>query len=243
MIQSPIFHVNGDDPEAVAFVCRLAVEFRQEFQRDTVVDLICYRKYGHNEGDEPMFTQPIMYKTIAAKQLPAHIYGQRLIDEGVMTEADIGAEAEALLAHLNKEYDAGKDFKPNKANWLEGKWTGFTKAEHGMGREPETGVDLGILKSIGHALAKAPEGFNLNRKIDRQLKAKIEMMESGEGLDWAMGEALGYGSLVNEGTPVRLTGQDSGRGTFSHRHSVWVESGNRGALYSAKPCSERTSAL
>ena len=223
MIQAPIFHVNGDDPEAVAFVCRLAVEFRQEFQRDTVVDIICYRKYGHNEGDEPMFTQPIMYKIIGQKQLPAHIYGQRLIEEGVMTEAEIGAVAEELNAHFNKEYDAGKDFKPNKANWLEGKWTGFTKAEHGMGREPETGVDIGILKSLGHELARVPEGFNLNRKIDRQLKAKIEMVDTGQGLDWAMGEALAYGSLVNEGTPVRLTGQDSGRGTFSHRHSVWVD--------------------
>ncbi len=223
MIQAPIFHANGDDPEAVVFCCRLAVEFRQKFQRDTVVDIICYRKYGHNEGDEPMFTQPIMYKTIAQKPLPAHVYGQRLVNEGTMTEAEIGAEVEALHAHFNKEYDAGKEFKPNKANWLEGKWTGFTKAELGMGKEPDTGVDEGLLKSIGNALAKVPEGFNLNRKIDRQLKAKIEMMETGEGLDWAMGEALAYGSLVNEGTPVRLTGQDSGRGTFSHRHSVLVD--------------------
>ena len=223
MIQAPIFHVNGDDPEAVAFCARLSVEFRQEFQRDTVLDIICYRKYGHNEGDEPMFTQPIMYKTISKKQLPAHIYGQRLIAEGVMTEAEIGGEVETLLAHFNKEYEAGKDFKPNKANWLEGKWTGFTKAEHGMGKEPETGVDLGILKSIGAELAHVPEGFNLNRKIDRQLKAKLEMLESGQGLDWAMGEALGFASLLNENTPIRLTGQDSGRGTFSHRHSVWVD--------------------
>ena len=223
MIQAPIFHANGDDPEAVVFCARLAVEFRQEFQRDTVLDIICYRKYGHNEGDEPMFTQPIMYKTISQKQLPAHIYGQRLIAEGVMTEAEIGAEAEKLLAHFTREYEAGKEFKPNKANWLEGKWTGFAKAVGGLGQEPDTGVDLGLLKSIGHALAKVPEKFNLNRKIDRQLKAKIEMMESGENLDWAMGEALAYGSLLNEGTPVRLSGQDSGRGTFSHRHSVWVD--------------------
>ena len=223
MIQSPIFHANGDDPEAVVFCSRLATEFRQTFQRDSVVDIICYRKYGHNEGDEPMFTQPIMYKTISAKQLPAHIYGQRLIAEGVMSEAEIGAQAEALLAHFNKEYDAGKDFKPNKANWLEGKWAGFTKAESGMGREPDTGVKLDSLKDIGIALTKIPEGFNLNRKIDRQLKAKVEMMESGQGLDWAMGEALAYGSLVKDGSPVRLSGQDSGRGTFSHRHSVFVD--------------------
>jgi 2-oxoglutarate dehydrogenase E1 component len=223
MIQAPIFHVNGDDPEAVVFCCRLAVEFRQKFGRDTVVDIICFRKYGHNEGDEPMFTQPIMYKIISKKPLPAHVYGQRLVAEGTMTEAEIGAEAEALLAHLNKEYDAAKAYVPNKANWLEGKWTGFAKAELGMGKEPDTGVDAGLLKSIGTSLTKVPEGFNLNRKSDRQFKAKLEMMESGEGLDWAMGEALAYGSLVNEGTPVRLTGQDSGRGTFSHRHSVLVD--------------------
>jgi len=223
MIQAPIFHVNGDDPEAVVFCCRLATEFRQTFGRDSVVDIICYRKYGHNEGDEPMFTQPQMYGIISKKMLPAHIYGQRLIADGTMTEAEIGAEAEKLLAHLNKEYDAGKEYKPNKANWLEGKWTGFTKAEHGLGKEPDTGVDLTVLKSVGTALTVVPEGFNLNRKIDRQLKAKLEMIENGTGLDWAMGEALGFGTLLVEGTPVRLTGQDSGRGTFSHRHSVWVD--------------------
>ncbi|MFM9889813.1 MAG: 2-oxoglutarate dehydrogenase E1 component [Rickettsiales bacterium] len=222
-VQAPIFHVNGDDPEAVVFCCRLATEFRQAFGRDSVVDIICYRKYGHNEGDEPMFTQPIMYRKIAAHPLPAHLYGQQLISEGVMSEAEIGAMAEQLNQHFQKEYDAGKEFKPNKANWLEGKWTGFTRAESGLGREPDTGVDVGMLKSVGTALANVPEGFNINRKIDRQLKAKIEMMESGEGLDWAMGEALGYGSLLVEGTPVRLTGQDSQRGTFSHRHSVLID--------------------
>jgi 2-oxoglutarate dehydrogenase E1 component len=170
-----------------------------------------------------MFTQPLMYNIIGKKMLPAHIYGQRLVAEGTMTEAEIGAEAEALLKHLNKEYDAGKEFKPNKANWLEGKWTGFTKAEQGLGKEPDTGVDLSVLKTVGVGLTVVPAGFNLNRKVDRQLKAKLEMLETGTGLDWAMGEALAFGSLVVEGTPVRLTGQDSGRGTFSHRHSVWVD--------------------
>ena len=222
-IQAPIFHCNGDDPEAVAFCCKLATEFRQEFARDTVVDIICYRKYGHNEGDEPMFTNPIMYKTIAKKQLPAHIYGQRLIAENSMSEAEIGAEVEKLNEFFNKEYVAGKEYKPNKANWLEGKWTGFARAELGLGKEPETGMDLGLLKSLGNALAKWPEGFNINRKIERQLKAKEDMMSSGTGLDWAMGEALGFASVLKEGNPVRLTGQDSQRGTFSHRHSVLID--------------------
>ncbi len=222
-VQAPIFHVNGDDPEAVVFCCKLATEFRQEFSRDTVIDIICYRKYGHNEGDEPMFTNPIMYKTIHQKQLPAHIYGQRLIAENSMSEAEIGGEVEKLNAFFNKEYVAGKEYKPNKANWLEGKWTGFARAELGLGKEPDTGVDIGILKSLGNALAKTPADFNLNRKIDRQLKAKEEMMSSGTGIDWAMGEALGFASLLHEGRPVRLTGQDSQRGTFSHRHSVLID--------------------
>ena len=222
-VQAPIFHVNGDDPEAVVFCCKLATEFRQEFSRDTVIDIICYRKYVHNEGDEPMFTNPIMYKTIHGKQLPAHIYGQRLISEGTMTESEIGGEVEKLNEFFNKEYTAGKDYKPNKANWLEGKWTGFARAELGLGKEPDTGVDIGLLKSLGNALAKWPKGFNINRKIERQLKAKEEMMSSGIGLDWAMGEALGFASLLQEGRPVRLTGQDSQRGTFSHRHSVLID--------------------
>ncbi|MFN7185341.1 MAG: 2-oxoglutarate dehydrogenase E1 component, partial [Alphaproteobacteria bacterium] len=222
-VQSPIFHANGEDPEAVIFCCRLATEFRQKFQRDTVVDIICYRKYGHNEGDEPMFTQPIMYKTIAGKELPARIYARKLVAEGVITEAELGAEVEKLNAHFNKEYEAGKDYKPNKANWLEGKWSGFTQAENGLGQQPETGVDVKKLKAIGTALAQYPSGFNINRKVERQLKTKLEMMESGEGLDWAMGEALAFGSLLAEGKPVRLSGQDSGRGTFSHRHSVLID--------------------
>ncbi|MBN8544041.1 MAG: 2-oxoglutarate dehydrogenase E1 component [Alphaproteobacteria bacterium] len=222
-VQSPIFHVNGEDPEAVIFACKLATEFRQQFQRDTVVDIICYRKYGHNEGDEPMFTQPIMYKTIAQKQLPARIYAQKLIAEGTLSEDEVAAEIEKLNVHFNKEYEAGKDFKPNKANWLEGKWSGFAQPEIGLGKEPDTGVDLKKLKEIGAALTQFPQGFNINRKVERQLKAKQEMMETGEGLDWAMGEALAFGSLLKEGKPIRLTGQDSGRGTFSHRHSVFID--------------------
>jgi len=225
-VQSPIFHVNGEDPEAVAFVCKLATEFRQQFQRDTVVDIICYRKYGHNEGDEPMYTQPVMYKTIGQKPLPARIYAARLVAEGTMTEDEVGAEIEKLNAHFNKEYEAGKDFKPNKANWLEGKWSGFAQPEIGLGKEPDTGVDVNKLKTIGKALGTYPEGFNLIRKLERQLKAKIEMMETGEGIDWAMGEALAFGSLLKEGKPIRLTGQDSGRGTFTHRLSVFVDQEN-----------------
>jgi 2-oxoglutarate dehydrogenase E1 component len=207
----------------VVFCCTLATEFRQAFGRDSVVDIICYRKYGHNAGDEPMYTQPLMYKIISKKMLPAHIYGKRLIAEGVMSEADIAKEAEILNAHFNKEYEAGKLFKPNKANWLEGKWSGFTKAENGLGKEPDTGVDTKKLVALGMKLTEIPAGFNIIRQLDRILKRKEEMLATGEGIDWGTGEALAFASLVAEGVPVRLTGQDSGRGTFSHRNSVWID--------------------
>ncbi len=223
-VQAPIFHVNGDDPEAVELCCRLATEFRQTFGRDSVVDILCYRKYGHNEGDEPMFTQPIMYNTIAKKPLPAQVYAQQLLREGVITEADIAQMMDSLTAHFEKEYEAGKEFKPNKANWLEGKWAKISAGS--ISAEPVTGVEIATLKQLGKKLAQYPEGFNINRKIERQLKAKTEMMDTGKDLDWAMGEALGYATLLAEGYPVRLTGQDCERGTFSHRHSVLIDQEN-----------------
>ncbi len=225
-IQAPIFHVNGDDPEAVVAVCKMATEFRQTFKRDVVVDIMCYRKYGHNEGDEPMFTQPIMYKTISAKTPPARLYAQKLVADGVMSEAEVGTMMEELNQHFQREYDAGKEFKPNKANWLEGKWSGFTQPSTLLGQEPETGVDTATLKKLGAALCKNPENFALNRKVERIMKTKAEAIEAGEGLDWSAGEALGFASLLAEGHPVRITGQDSGRGTFSHRHSVLVDQEN-----------------
>ncbi len=222
-IQAPIFHVNGDDPEAVVAVCRLATEFRQQFKRDVVVDIMCYRKYGHNEGDEPMFTQPIMYKTISAKTPPARLYAQKLVSEGVLSEADVGRMVEELNQHFQREYDAGKDFKPNKANWLEGKWSGFAQSKTLLGQEPETGVDVKTLKTLGAAITTFPASFNVNRKVERIKKTQGEAIEAGQGLDWSAGEALAFASLLNEGHPVRITGQDSGRGTFSHRHSVLVD--------------------
>jgi len=228
MVQAPIFHVNGDDPEAVAYVCRLATEFRQEFKRDVVVDVFCYRKYGHNEGDEPMFTQPKMYKAIAQHASPAKIYYERLMNAGIVDQKHVDSEYQKFNDHFEKAFDTGKNYIPNKANWLEGKWSGKVKAEGGLADEPDTGVKIKTLQQIGTKLTEVPSDFNLNRKIDRQLKAKIEMMDSGEGLDWAMGEALAFGSLLLEGYPVRLSGQDSERGTFSHRHSVLTDQENEG---------------
>jgi 2-oxoglutarate dehydrogenase E1 component len=226
-VQAPIFHVNGDDPEAVTYVCRLAAEFRQTFKRDAVIDIFCYRKYGHNESDEPAYTQPIMYREIAKKPLPAKIYSDRLVAEGVLAQKDVEEKFTQYRAFFESEYEAAKTFKPNKADWLEGQWAGFEKpdlkklgGEHPNG---DTGVEQEKLKAIGFALAKHPENIKVNSKILRQLDAKKAMMEKGSGIDWAMGEALAYGSLLAEDNGVRLSGQDSGRGTFSHRHSVLVD--------------------
>jgi 2-oxoglutarate dehydrogenase E1 component len=226
-VQAPIFHVNGDDPEAVAYVCGLAAEFRQEFKRDVVVDIFCYRKYGHNESDEPMFTQPIMYREISKRKLPADIYSDRLVADGTVSEEEVKSTFAEYKTFFEKQYDIAKDFKPNKADWLEGQWTGFEKpavnkwgGEHPAG---DTGVELKKLKEVGNAIAKIPDGVNLNSKIVRQLNAKQKMMETGEGIDWATGEALAFGTLLVEGHGVRLSGQDCGRGTFSQRHSVLVD--------------------
>ena len=220
-VQAPIFHVNGDDPESVVYVCRLAAEFRQLFKRDAVVDIFCYRKYGHNESDEPMFTQPLMYRAIAARKLPAEVYSDRLVAEGLLSDEDVKAKFAEFKSFFEKEYEAAKSFQPNKADWLEGQWSGFEKptGEHAT---VDTGVDVKKLKEIGLALSKEPP-IKANSKIIRQLEAKRKMMETGAGIDWAMGEALSFGSLLKEGYGVRLSGQDCGRGTFSHRHSVLVD--------------------
>jgi 2-oxoglutarate dehydrogenase E1 component len=225
MVQAPIFHVNGDDPEAVYYVCKLAAEFRHTFKRDVVVDVFCYRKYGHNEADEPMFTQPLMYKAIAKHKLPAEIYAEKLIADGTVTKEDVDAQYAEFRTILDKAYDAANSYKPNKADWLGGAWTGFEKPK---GEHPvvDTGVDIKRLKTIGEAITRVPEGFAVNSKILRQLEAKRKMMETGTGIDWAMGEALAYGTLLTEGYPVRLSGQDSRRGTFSHRHAVLIDQNN-----------------
>lgn len=227
MVQAPIFHVNGDDPEAVAYVCKLAVEFRQEFNRDVVVDVFCYRRYGHNEGDEPMFTQPLMYKAIKQKKSPATIYAEQLIAEGATSQDKVDSIFKEFKTKFEKDYETAKNFAPNKAAWLEGEWQGLKKPDPAKAHpQGKTGVKVADLKKIGMALTQVPDDFNLNRKIDRQMKAKQEMMKSGEGIDWATAEALAFGSLLVEGTPVRISGQDSERGTFSHRHSVLTDQEN-----------------
>ena len=226
-IQAPIFHVNGDDPEAVVHVSRIATEFRQKFKKDVVIDMFCYRRHGHNEGDEPMFTQPIMYKAIAKHPTTRDIYGQRLVREGVFSEAEAKAVVDDFHASLGADFEAAPNYKPNKADWLEGVWAGliqFSGAEEQ--REDDTAVPADTLNEVGMAISKMPEHFNLNRKILRQLEGKRKMIEAGKGIDWGTAEALAFGTLLVEGANVRLSGQDCGRGTFSHRHCVLVDQDN-----------------
>ena len=219
MIQAPIFHVNGDDVEAVVHVAEIAAEFRQKFGKDVVIDMVCYRRHGHNEGDEPAFTQPIMYRKIKEQPTTREIYAAQLVREGSLTKDDVDQINSDFLARLETDFQAATGYKPNKADWLEGRWQGLEVAS-GEDRNGQTGVDPAVLQQVGKAISSAPDNFNLNPKIAKQLDAKCEMLRSGEGVDWATGEALAFGTLVYEKTPVRLSGQDCGRGTFSQRHSV-----------------------
>jgi len=226
MIEAPIFHVNGDDPEAVLFVSALAAEYRHEFHVPVVVDMICYRRYGHNEGDEPSFTQPLMYKNIRAHKSVVEIYGEKLIAEGVITAAELEAGQKAWHDKMAEAFDAG--YEPKKADWLDGAWKGIVPSD---GTEEQsrgkTGLPIEKLREIGEKLTQFPEGFQLHRTVERVMDNRRKMMESGEGLDWGMGEALAFGSLVAEGHPIRLSGEDVERGTFSHRHSVVYDQGKQ----------------
>jgi 2-oxoglutarate dehydrogenase E1 component len=224
MIDAPIFHVNGDDPEAVVFAAKVAIEFRQKFHKPVVIDMFCYRRHGHNEGDEPMFTQPVMYKKIAAHPGTVEIYSKRLIAEGVMTEGEVEKAKADWRARLDAELEAGAGYKPNKADWLDGKWAGFKSADQEEDpRRGVTGVDLAVLKDIGRKITKVPDGFRVHRTVQRFLENRAKAIDGGVGIDWATGEALAFCTLLQEGHHVRLSGQDSERGTFSQRHSVLID--------------------
>jgi len=218
MVEAPIFHVNGDDPEAVVHAARVATEFRQKFHKDVVLDIICYRRFGHNEGDEPMFTNPVMYKKIKKQKTTLTLYTERLVSDGLIPEGEVEDMKAAFQAHLNEEFEAGKNFKPNKADWLDGKWSHLDRKDEDYQRGV-TAIEEATFNAVGEALSKAPENFPLHKTVGRLLDAKANMFETGENIDWATGEALAFGSLMTEGYPVRLSGQDCTRGTFSHRHS------------------------
>ncbi len=230
MVEAPIFHANGDDPEAVVFAAKVATEFRMRFQKPVVVDMWCYRRYGHNEGDEPGFTQPLMYRKIRSQKTTLEIYAAKLIGEGVVTEGEVDKMKADWRARLEAEHEAGQAYKPNKADWLDGAWSGLKAVASATNdedpRRGQTGIAMDKLKSIGHALAKVPEGFNIHKTIQRFMDGRQKMIETGEGVDWAMAEAMAFGTLLDEGHRVRLSGQDCERGTFSSRHSVLIDQEN-----------------
>ncbi|HET7575553.1 MAG TPA: 2-oxoglutarate dehydrogenase E1 component [Sphingomicrobium sp.] len=224
-VQAPILHVNGDDPEAVTFCCKMATEFRQTFRRDIVIDMWCYRRFGHNEGDEPSFTQPEMYAAIKKHPPISQIYGQRLIAEGVVDQAWIDTQSKDYVARLEEEFGAASSYLPNKADWFEGRWTGLGRPDESVlgRRNIATAITPDEMERLGRLLTTVPADFHIHKTLQRILDAKKVMFDSGEGFDWATGEALAFGSLLAEGSGVRLSGQDSGRGTFSQRHAVWVD--------------------
>jgi len=221
MIEAPIFHVNGDDPEAVVYAAKVATEFRMKFQKPVVIDMFCYRRFGHNEGDEPAFTQPLMYKKIRSHPSTVQIYSRKLIDEKLVTQDEVDQMKAEWRAHLEAEFEAGQAYKPNKADWLDGAWSGLRSADNqDEQRRGKTAVPTKTLKEIGRKLTDIPKDFEVHRTISRFIENRRQAIESGEGIDWATAESLAFGSILLEGNPVRLSGQDSERGTFSQRHSV-----------------------
>jgi len=222
-VQAPVFHVNGDDPEAVVYVMKLATEFRQKFKSDVVVDMFCYRRFGHNEGDEPSFTQPLMYKRIKNHQTTFNIYAERLIAEGLITQDQSDQIVKDVFSYLDVEMKAAETYKVGKADWFAGRWSGYERDSDDLRRSAGTGVHSDELQDIGRILCTVPDGFNVHRTLKRILNAKATMLDHGTGIDWATAEALAFGALIREGHRVRLSGQDSQRGTFSHRHSVFID--------------------
>ncbi|MEM8950848.1 MAG: 2-oxoglutarate dehydrogenase E1 component [Pseudomonadota bacterium] len=218
-VQAPIFHVNGDDPEAVVHVALLAAEFRQKFKKDVVIDLWCYRRHGHNEADEPSFTQPLMYRRIAQHPTGRQIYSQRLVDEKVLSEDEADGIHQAFQDQLNEAFEASAGYKMNSADWLEGAWKGLSRAPSDYERGT-TAVGEKALRDIGLTLTTIPEDHHVHRKLERIIGQRRKTIEAGENIDWATAEHLAFGSLLLEGHQVRLSGQDCGRGTFSQRHAV-----------------------
>jgi len=222
MVEAPVFHVNGDDPEAVVYAAKIAAEYRQMFRKDVVIDMFCYRRFGHNEGDDPTMTQPQMYAKIRDQSSTRELYARRLIDEGVITEEGVNEMVSEFETFLDAEFEKAKTFKPGGADWLDGKWAGLglPKDEEGRGK---TGVSAAKLKEIGKKITTIPDGFNIHKTVARTVDARRKMAETGENLDWGMAEHMAFATLLEEGFPVRLSGQDSCRGTFTQRHSHFVD--------------------
>jgi len=222
MVQAPIFHVNGDDPEAVVFAAKVATEYRQKFNKDVVVDMFCYRRFGHNEGDDPTFTQPLMYAKIKAQPSTREIYSRRLIEEGVIDQATVDGEIARFEQYLDEQFEAGKTFVADKADWLDGQWQGIGLPE-GDERRGSTAVPREKLHDLGRRLTTIPNQVDIHKTLKRVMEARRETIDTGANIDWATAESLAFASLLDEGFPVRLSGQDSVRGTFSQRHSGIVD--------------------
>jgi len=221
MIEAPIFHVNGDDPEAVVYAAKIAVEFRQKFHKPVVIDMFCYRRFGHNEGDEPAFTQPLMYKNIRSHPAIVEIYSAKLVAEGLVTAEEVETAKNAWRAHLEEEFESGQSYKPNKADWLDGVWAGLKVAQADDDpRRGKTGIEIDELKRIGARLTDVPKDFHVHKTVQRFLDNRRKAIDTGIGIDWATAESLAFATVVAEGHPVRLSGQDVERGTFSQRHTV-----------------------
>jgi 2-oxoglutarate dehydrogenase E1 component len=225
MIDAPIFHVNGDDPEAVVYVTKVAIEFRQRFGKPVVIDMFCYRRHGHNEADEPAFTQPLMYARIREHPSVVEVYAAKLIEEGLLTREEVDRLQADFRARLEEEFAAGETYRPNRADWLDGKWSGIGHAEEGA-RRGHTGVDLDVLHEVGRKLTYIPKSFTPHKTITRIFAARRKAIEDGGPIDWSTAEALAFGTLLVESFKVRLSGQDSERGTFSQRHSVLMDQVN-----------------
>jgi 2-oxoglutarate dehydrogenase E1 component len=222
MVQALILHVNGDDPEAVVHCARVATEFRQLFHKDVVIDMFCYRRFGHNEGDDPSMTQPLMYKAIKEHRTALSLYNERLIAEGVLTQNDFEAMKSAFNNRLEEEFNSVEAYKPNRADWLDGAWSGLSVAE-GDERRGETAVSMEVLKEIAQGLTRIPDTVHVHKTVQRFLGARRAALDAHEGIDWSTGEALAFCSLLVENVAVRLSGQDSVRGTFTQRHSAIVD--------------------
>jgi 2-oxoglutarate dehydrogenase E1 component len=222
-INAPIFHVNGDDAEAVTFVCQLAADYRQTFKRDVVVDIVCYRKHGHNEVDQPSFTQPRMYKTISKQKPTLEKYSQQLLSEGTFSEEFIKENKDRVWKTLEESYSKSKDYKPTSREWLSSSWDGFkSPSELAVQVVPSypTGANPETLRNVGRAISSYPADFTVHNVLKKILAARQKAVTEEKGIDWATAEALAFGTLLSEGTHVRLSGQDVERGTFSHRHAV-----------------------
>jgi len=230
MVEAPIFHVNGDDPEAVVHAAKVATEFRQKFHRDVVLDIICYRRFGHNEGDEPMFTNPLMYTKIKRHKTTLSLYTERLVKDGLIPEGEIEDLKATFQARMSEEFEAGKDYKPNKADWLDGRWSHLDRRKEDYQRG-QTAIATETFDQIGTALTTAPSGYALHKTVARLLANKKTMFDNAKGIDWATAEALAFGSLLTEGYKVRLAGQDSTRGTFSQRHSGLIDQNTEERYY------------